>query len=370
MPPRKTAYRTPSDSSKSSQTGRRTSAYNPVFEQNLISHGIYPDGYEYPDDRTSVKPDNWDDIQQRLAQPRPSLSPSRFSDGAFSDFRRKSNRALNEPEVMTNAFPIIRGDSNIPSGINRTFGNLAPMTDGTIVDAQPDFYYGAQPQQLDSRVRQTLSSYVVPSTNPNAPIAANNFTEGKGPGGTAAVVKRQALQDGAVGARTMNYLQSYGEPQHIYDNKAYTITSSYSGGLLQVYTTHPTAPANPGGQPEYHMNKLRGWDLTDTPESFRQGATAYRNMRGWAKEKRDEFIEAANERTRTLPQDMSFESSNYSDPSTSTLRAVTPESETSADELASDLVTVTPRAGKRVKRGQPERNDRVYRSDRRDRSRR
>jgi hypothetical protein len=41
---------------------------------------------------------------------------------------------------------------------------------------------------------------------------------------------------------------------------------------------------------------------------------------------------------------MSFESSGYSDPSTSTHRAVTPESETSADELALDHVTVTPRS--------------------------
>lgn len=336
MPSRKTPYKppTPSDCSESSQTGRRTSAYNPVFEQNLINHGVYPHGYRHPDGHRPPKPNNWDDIQQRLAQPRPSLSPSRFSDGAFERFVDKNTEALNEPEVMTNAFPIIRGDSNIPSGINRMFGNLAPLTDGTIVDPQPDFYYGAHPQQLDPSVRTQLSSYVVPSTNPNAPIAANNFTEGKGPGGTAAVVKRQVLQDGAVGARTMNYLQSYGEPQRIYDNNAYTITSSYSGGLLQVYTTHPTPPANPGGQPEYHMNEINGWYMTGNPDTFHQGATAYRNARDWTKEKRDEFIEAANERARTLPQDMSFDSSGYSDPSTSTRRAPSPESETSEDELA------------------------------------
>jgi hypothetical protein len=41
-------------------------------------------------------------------------------------------------------------------------------------------------------------------------------------------------------------------------------------------------------------------------------------MRDWAKERRDEFIEAANERAINLPQETSFKSSGYSEPSTST----------------------------------------------------
>jgi hypothetical protein len=169
------------------------------------------------------------------------------------------------------------------------------------------------------------------------------------------VAKRQALQDGGVGARAMQHLQSYGQPEPVYDNNAYTITSTFDGEQLLMYTTHPTQPADPGEQPEYHMNQLRGWTLTDGPETFRQGATAYRNGRDWAKEKRDEFIEAANGRVTSPPQDMSFESSGYSEPSTSTNRATALESDTSADELALDEGLMTRRSGKRLKRGERER---------------
>jgi hypothetical protein len=97
-----------------------------------------------------------------------------------------------------------------------------------------------------------------------------------------------------------------------------------------MYTTHLTQPANPGEQPEYYMNQLRGWTMTDTAEIFRQGVTVYRNMRDWTKEKRDEFIEVANERAANIPQDMSFESSGYSEPSISTNMATVLELRTNS----------------------------------------
>jgi hypothetical protein len=138
-----------------------------------------------------------------LAESRLSLSPSRFFEGAFNDFRKKANRAVNEADVMAKAFPILEGNSNVPSNMKRTFANLAPLTDGTIVDVQPDFYYSARPDQLDPRVQKALNSYIIPSANDRALILPNNFIEGKGPGGTRAVADRQACYDGALGARGM-----------------------------------------------------------------------------------------------------------------------------------------------------------------------
>ena len=366
MPPRKTPYRTPSDSSQStSQTGGRTSTYNPAFEQNLIKHGVYPNGYRQPDGHRAPKPDNWQEIQYTLAQPRPSLSPSRFSEGAFEVFVDKTTEALGEPEVMANAFPIMREESNIPSATQRLFGNLAPLTDGTIVDAKPDFSYGARPEQLDPRVREELGSYVVPSTNQSAPILPNNSTEGKGPGGTWAVADRQTCYAGALGARAMLHLQSYGQPEPVYDNNAYTVTSTFDGRHLHMYTTHPTAPTKPGGRPKYHMNQCEAFAMTRNVETFRQGATAYRNARDWAKEKRDEFIDAANETVADPLQDISIESSGYSEPSTSTNRVTVLESDTSADELTLNDEVIIHRSGKRPRRGEPERDRRKYRSDKR-----
>ena len=42
------------------------------------------------------------------------------------------------------------------------------------------------------------------------------------------------------------------------------------------------------------MNQLRSFAVTDTSNAFRQGATAYRNARDWAKEHRDAAISCAN----------------------------------------------------------------------------
>ncbi|KAB5536157.1 hypothetical protein GE09DRAFT_342160 [Coniochaeta sp. 2T2.1] len=42
------------------------------------------------------------------------------------------------------------------------------------------------------------------------------------------------------------------------------------------------------------MTKLRGFDITDSRETFVQGATAFRNARDLAQRHRDRFIQAAN----------------------------------------------------------------------------
>jgi len=59
---------------------------------------------------------------------------------------------------------------------------------------------------------------------------------------------------------------------------------------------HPSQPTSCEGRPECHMTQLRSFAMTDTAETFRQGATAYRNARDWVKEQRDEAIKRANER--------------------------------------------------------------------------
>jgi len=79
---------------------KKSSPYDPNFEQNLIDHGTYPNRYRHPDGRRPPKPDNWNEINQRMTQPRPSLSPSHFSDGAFDDFVQTNEEALTEAIVM------------------------------------------------------------------------------------------------------------------------------------------------------------------------------------------------------------------------------------------------------------------------------
>lgn len=63
-----------------------------------------------------------------------------------------------------------------------------------------------------------------------------------------------------------------------------------------MYATHPTKPSSPGAQPGYVMTQVDSWSLTGSPKSFRQGATAYRNGRDWAKRQRNQAIAHANKR--------------------------------------------------------------------------
>jgi hypothetical protein len=79
----------------------------------------------------------------------------------------------------------------------------------------------------------------------------NSSLSGKGPNGSATVVKRQASYDGSVGARGMHSLHSYGQEESVYDNSAYVITSIYRDGTLKMYTSHPAQPTSPGDRPEY-----------------------------------------------------------------------------------------------------------------------
>lgn len=54
-------------------------------------------------------------------------------------------------------------------------------------------------------------SSVIPSTQEDLPIAPSFFLAAKGPDGSAAVTKRQASHDGAMGAKGIDSLKSYGQ---------------------------------------------------------------------------------------------------------------------------------------------------------------
>lgn len=197
--------------------------------------------------------------------------------------------------------PIIEGETNPESrsgGI--PFTNLDPLTDVMLKPGNPDVYYGARPEQLNRHVRNELSGLITPSTQQDLPMAPNLFLAAKGPDGSLAVAERQACYDGALGAIGVHALQSYGQKEPTYDNNAYVITLIYHGGLLKMYTTHVAPPPNAGDRPEYHMHELRGWYITGESDSFRQGASAYRNARDWTQQQRNEAIMRANEKSNEV----------------------------------------------------------------------
>lgn len=81
------------------------------------------------------------------------------------------------------------------------FTNLEHFTDGTLLPGNPDIFYCSPPEQVDRRVREELSAFIISLTKNELPIAPNFFLVVKGPEGSAAVANRQACYDGALGAR-------------------------------------------------------------------------------------------------------------------------------------------------------------------------
>ncbi|EQK99913.1 hypothetical protein OCS_04373 [Ophiocordyceps sinensis CO18] len=271
-------------------TKKSTTPYNRGFEQHLTDHGVHP--------TYSSKEPDLDEAMAVIALPRSSLSPSEFSDRAFKTFRESNARAKDEDDVKADVIPIITGPrhANHPWARNTLFGNLEPLTDGTLAPAKPDIYYGANPDGLDRSIRDELAGHIIPSTMEDKPMAPNFFLEVKGPDGGASVATRQARYDGAIASRGIHSLQNYGKEEPQYDGQAYTYSSTYHDGTLKLYAHHVTAPRTEGGRPEYHMTQLRTFGMTDTRGTFVQGATAFRNARDLAKRHRDGFIETANAR--------------------------------------------------------------------------
>lgn len=284
-----------------STTTKSSSPYDRHFQQHLTNHGIFPHRYRFPDGRSPSKPGNWDDMLARLAQRRPSLSSSRFTEEDFERFLQVDADASKERQVIeTVVIPFIEGgvpDNKCTNG-GISFRNLDHLTDGTLVAGNPDRYDGARPEQLDILIQVELNHQIVPSTQHDLPIAPNFFLAVKGPDGTAAVAKRQACYDGALGARGLHSLQEYGEDEPGFDNNAYTISSIYHDGTLKMFTSHPSKSAT-SDRIEYSMTQINGWSMTANADAFREGASWYRNGREWAKEQRDEAIRRANDKVRS-----------------------------------------------------------------------
>ncbi|TKA66098.1 hypothetical protein B0A55_13245 [Friedmanniomyces simplex] len=287
----------------SSFTGKTgtTGPYDPQFEQLLIDHGVYPDGYE-DSNGNAPEPENIQAIRERLARSRSSLSPSHFDEAAFKQFQRTNRGVSTEQDVMEDVFPTIRGNTGtrFHKAGNTPFNNLVEFAPG-ITDAKVDGYDGARPMEIELAVRRDLHGYIIPSTRTDLPAAPNHLTEVKGPAGRSDVLRRQAMYAGAVGARGMFELQNYGSETPVYDGNAYALVPTYHAGegSLRVYATHPRQSAV--GQTEYHMTQLGSYAMTHSSESFRQGAAALRNSRDLSKEQRDRFIASANATARRLP---------------------------------------------------------------------
>ncbi|RAH65796.1 uncharacterized protein BO66DRAFT_474789 [Aspergillus aculeatinus CBS 121060] len=226
--------------------------------------------------------------------------------------------------LIKDILPLLEGKptaSSFPSGGHR-FTNLAPLTDGTLPNAKPDFYYGARSNQLEPAVRQALNDQIIPSTQDHGccPVAPNFFVAVQGHCGAAPGAMRQACHEGALGARALHSLQLFGhgkgnpgDCRPTYDNKAYTTMCTYHSGCLGIYATHPTRSRSHSNHQDsstptttdYVMTQVGQWALLGDPETYQRGVTAYHNARDMTQEFRDRLIQQANARY-TAGQDHQF----------------------------------------------------------------
>ncbi|KAF2009987.1 hypothetical protein BU24DRAFT_455168 [Aaosphaeria arxii CBS 175.79] len=301
--------------------------YDRNFEQALTDGGIFHDQYRFPDGQVKPKPGNWALINERASQRRESLSSSTFSDAAYAKFLQITENAKHEHQLTTSVIPIIAGeirDEDCASG-KIPLTNLRQLTDDMFVPGNPDLYYGARPEQLNKRVRDDLCDLIIPSTLTSLPIAPNFFLHVKGPLGMFPVAKSQALYDGTLGERGQISLESWIQGGTVFDDNAHTITATYHNGLLRLYSIHSAQSSDHGGRPEYHMNFIQAYAMVGGAEQFRQGARAFRNLRDYAEELRNDAIRRANDRVRRIEraeaegvaiEDLQVESSGNPPPAT------------------------------------------------------
>lgn len=240
-----------------------------------------------------------------MQAPRPSsaLPESTTLDQEYEDFLELNHDAADKQAVITEVLAVLEGKHRARSQVagGHPFRNMAPLTDGTLASAKPDLYHGARPNQLAPAIQEQLHKQIRPSSQSNRSVAPNFFIEAKGHHGTRRAATRQACYDGALGARAMHSLRLFGGVGDSgYDDKAYTIMSTYRAGTLRIYTTHPTRSRSPDRPTDYVMTQIGHYSLIGSPESYREGRDAYRNSRDLAKEYRDEIIRQANKRCAGL----------------------------------------------------------------------
>ncbi|KAI9041906.1 uncharacterized protein KD926_006243 [Aspergillus affinis] len=243
---------------------------------------VLPSCYWYGKTEEENEPENLAEIR-RLATPRPDLSLSGFSAEDFKKVETAYCTAFKRWELSASAIPFIEGYNPQDAGGGTLFNNLALPTEDTSTQTKPDIYNGARRGRLDQKIRKDLKNLIIPSPKDGLPVPPNFFMEAQGDPGDPNVAKRQACFYGALGARGIQALRSY-QPgkshcETVYDNRVYTITAAYIDGVLSLFAHHLKGPTDQVKRPTCFMVPLKSFLLMESLESFREGATAYRNAR-------------------------------------------------------------------------------------------
>ena len=262
--------------------------YDAPFFQYLADNDITLTN-SYIDDESMLS-SNHAQIKFRLAQRRLSLSqPASPNIDDYEMFLQLNESAQNARSVIKDVLPLIIEHSDIPHSEKFAFKNLKPLTDDkSLKSTFSESYDGCLPEELNRSVRKQLEEYIVSMSNMIIPCLPTFFTECAGPAGAMRVGERHILYTDVLSARAVHHLRSFiTDPTTALDNNAYVLTALYHSptGMLWIYVIRAIASlsfsesfAHPK-KLEYRMTLISRFNLTLSPESFRDGVRAYRNAR-------------------------------------------------------------------------------------------
>lgn len=129
-----------------SRSSGRSRVYDRHFQQHLEDNDILPPS-------NKLKPANWKEINRHLAEPRSSLSPSRYTDEDFEELKEASERHLHEQTAEIQALPKIQGEINFPAIHNVIFNILGPLIPAVdLACAKPDAYHESAPKKTKKNI--------------------------------------------------------------------------------------------------------------------------------------------------------------------------------------------------------------------------
>lgn len=128
----------------------------------------------------------------------------RFSNNAFNYFQQENEDLINKGKVIRNIVPVIASNPSILTKQDLLFTRFKLITSKMTVNAKLDLYNRAPLIDIDKRVQNDISDYIIPTKHLTAPMLLNFFLEAKALKGRADVTKRQACYNSALGARAMH----------------------------------------------------------------------------------------------------------------------------------------------------------------------
>ncbi|MBE3041207.1 hypothetical protein IMZ48_01190 [Candidatus Bathyarchaeota archaeon] len=276
------------------------SFYEKNMAQHLQDHDIYMHGRP-----NAPQPANIGVIRHQLRERRDSLENNGFTQAHFQTFRAAAN-ATTGHTVVDAVIPVIAGNTLATGGgpmmeTRMVFHNLDAITGLDrhalpVILAAPCGFDGVARADLDDDVQTALDALIAPLVPINNWIIPNFVLDGMGTADSTPLLEKQrATYHGALAARSMHAMHSYGRAAPHFDDCAYAFSATYLHlpKLLTIYAHHVT-PTGAGGRPAYHMTRVGVYPVGRNRTEFLAGAAAFRNAREMAGRWRDEAVERAN----------------------------------------------------------------------------